>query len=131
MTNRLTLYHSTDHGQTWTGRDITPGRGRYQYAWLAVSPDGSNLGVGVYFRPNLTSDWRVYGAIFKPGSKPVLVSLDDSHPVASAAQSQPPGDYMGSYFNPDGTLNVIWTRVVQRLDGVATIERDIYFARSQ
>jgi len=131
VTNRLTLYHSTDHGQTWTGRDITPGRGRYQYAWLAVSPDGSNLGVGVYFRPNLTSDWRVYGAIFKPGSKPVLVSLDDSHPVASAAQSQPPGDYMGSYFNPDGTLNVIWTRVVQRLDGVATIERDIYFARSQ
>jgi hypothetical protein len=38
---------------------------------------------------------------------------------------------MGSYFNPDGTLNVIWTRVVEAVDGVATIKRDIYFARSQ
>ncbi len=37
---------------------------------------------------------------------------------------------MGSYFNPDGTLDVVWTRDVLRLDDVATLERDIYFARS-
>ena len=42
--------------------------------------------------------------------------------------SEPPGDYMGSYFLPDGTLGVIWTRRV--LSAVVAIERDIYFARS-
>jgi hypothetical protein len=129
-TNRLMLYHSTDHGQTWTGKDITPARGRYEYGWLAVSPDGSNLGVGIYYRPNDTSDWRVYGAIFKPWQKPALVSLDQAHPVAPASRSEAPGDLMGSYFNPDGTLGVVWTRVVQSVDGVATLTRDIYYARS-
>jgi hypothetical protein len=92
-----------------------------------MSPDGSNLGVGVYYRPNDTADWRVYGAIFKPGQKPGLVSLDDANPVAPAS-SEPPGDYMGSYFNPDGTLGVIWTRRV--LSVGTTLERDIYYARS-
>ena len=100
-------------------------------ASVSISPDGSNLGVGVYYRPNLTSDWRVYGAIFKPGQKPALLSLDQAHPVAPASRSEPPGDYMGSYFNPDGTLNVIWTRVVEAVEGVTTIKRDIYFARSR
>jgi hypothetical protein len=38
---------------------------------------------------------------------------------------------MGSHFNPDGTLNVIWTRVVEAVEGVTTTKRDIYFARSQ
>jgi len=38
---------------------------------------------------------------------------------------------MGSYFNPGGTLGVVWTRDVQRLDGIATLERDIYYARSR
>jgi hypothetical protein len=128
VTNRLMLYHSTDYGQTWSSKDITPARGRYQYAWLAVSADGSNLGVGVYYRPNLTSGWRVYGAIFKPGQKPALVSLDETHPVAPASRKEPPGDYMGSYFNPDGTLGVIWTRVVESV--VTTLKRDIYYARS-
>lgn len=128
VTNRLMLYHSTDHGQTWASKDITPGRGRYRYAWLSVSPDGSNLGVGVYYQPNSTTDWRVYGAIFKPWQKPALVSLDQDHPVAPAS-SEPPGDYMGSYFNPDGTLGVIWTRRV--LSVGTTLERDIYYARSR
>jgi hypothetical protein len=127
VTNRLLLYHSTDHGQTWSGKDITPGRGRYRYAWLSISPDGSKLGVGVYYRPDTTTDWRVYGAIFNPWQKPGLVSLDQDHPVAPAT-SEPPGDYMGSYFNPDGTLGVIWTRRV--LSVGATLERDIYYARS-
>jgi hypothetical protein len=129
VTNRLMLYHSTDHGQTWTGKDITPGRGRYQYAWLSISPDGSNLGVGVYYRPNLSSDWRVYGAIFKPWQKPALISLDQDHPVAPSTASEPPGDYMGSYFNPDGTLGVIWTRRVLTVG--TTLQRDIYYARSK
>jgi len=30
--NTLNLYHSTNHGKTWTHRDITPKKGRYEYA---------------------------------------------------------------------------------------------------
>ena len=80
--------------------------------------------------PNDTADWRVYGAVFNPGQKPALTSLDQANPVAPAS-AEAPGDLMGSYFNPDGTLDVVWTRDVLRLDDVATLERDIYFARSK
>ena len=116
---------------------ITPSRGgaavvqRVRYAWLSVSPDGKKLGLGVYYRPNNNSAWRVYGSIFAPGAKPTLVSLDQNNPVAPASASQAPGDLMGSHFNPDGTLGVVWTRDVLRADGVATLERDIYYARSK
>jgi len=127
--NRIMLYQSTDQGNTWKGKDITPRPGRYRYAWLAISPDGSRLGVGVYFTPDSNTDpWRVYGAIFNPWQKPQLVSLDENNPVAPAG-SEPPGDYMGSYFLPDGTLGVIWTRV--ELSLAVTLERSIFFARSQ
>ena len=91
---------------------------------------GSKLGIGTYYRPNDTADWRVYGAVFNPGQKPALTSLDQANPVAPAS-AEAPGDLMGSYFNPDGTLDVVWTRDVLRLDDVATLERDIYFARSK
>ena len=128
--NRIMLYQSIDGAVTWKGKDITPMPGRYRYAWLAISPSGANLGIGVYFTPNSTTDpWRVYGAIFKPWQKPNLVSLDQANPVAPAG-SEPPGDYMGSYFLADGTLGVIWTRRELAVPGVATIERSIYFARS-
>jgi hypothetical protein len=130
VTNRLLLYQSTDHGKTWASKDITPGRGRYRYGWLAVSADGSKLGIATYYRANNASDWRVYGSIFNPWQKPALTSLDQNNPVAPAT-AEAPGDLMGSYFNPDGTLGVVWTRDVQRLDGVATLERDIYYARSR
>ena len=129
VTNRLMLYHSADHGKTWQAKDVTPGRGRYEYAWLAVSPDGSNLGVGVYYKANDASPWRVYGAVFKPWQKPALVSLDEANPVAPATASEAPGDLMGSYFNPDGTLGVVWTRRVLSLG--TTLQRDIYYARSK
>jgi hypothetical protein len=130
--NRLMLYQSTDGGQTWKSKDITPKPGRYRYAWLAVSPDGGRLGIGVYYRRDETQDWRVYGAVFKAWQKPALVSLDEEHPV-STADSEPPGDYMGSHFLSDGTLGVIWTRRVLVVDAIAAsaaVERDIYFARS-
>jgi hypothetical protein len=128
VTNRLMLYHSTDRGRTWKGQDITAGRGRYEYGWLAVSADGRKLGLGVYYRPNLTSPWRVYGATFRPGQRPILTSLDEFNPVAPASASEPPGDYLNSHFNPDGTLNVIWTR--RELTVGTTLLRSIYFARS-
>src|SRR5206468_12367667 len=56
--NTLDLYHSTDHGRTWTHRDITPLKGRYEYGWLSVSPDGGKPGIGTYYRPNNNSDWH-------------------------------------------------------------------------
>jgi hypothetical protein len=126
--NRIMLYQSTDQGHTWKSKDITPRAGRYRYAWLALSPDGSKLGVGVYYTPDSTTfPWRVYGAILNPWQKPQLVSLDDNNPVAPAG-SEPPGDYMGSYFMPSGSLGVIWTR--RELSVGVTLERSIYFARS-
>jgi len=128
VTNRLMLYHSTDRGKTWKGQDITPGRGRYQYGWLAVSRDGKKLGVGVYYRPDLTSPWKVYGSVFRPGQKPALTSLDDFNPVAPASATEPPGDYLNSNFNPDGSLNVVWTR--REFTAGTTLLRSIYFARS-
>src|SRR5438270_2717280 len=84
VTNRLMLYHSTDHGKTWKKSDITPAVGRYRYAWLSISPDGKRLGLGVFYRPDASSAWRVYGAIFNPGSRPALTSLDENNPVAPA-----------------------------------------------
>lgn len=126
--NRIMLYQSSDHGMSWKGKDITPMPGRYRYAWLGISANGQKLGVGTYYTPNSnTNPWKVYGAIFNPWQKPQLVSLDDANPVAPAG-TEPPGDYMGSYFLPDGTLGVIWTR--RELAAVTTIERSIYFARS-
>ena len=132
LANRLRLYQSLDGGHTWKSKDITPMNGRYRYAWLAISPSGAKLGIGVYYRHDETQPWKVYGAIFNPWQKPQLVSLDDSHPVATA-DSEPPGDYMGSYFLPDGTLGVIWTRrelVANAIVTSASVERSIFFARS-
>ena len=131
--NRIMMYQSADQGRTWHGKDITPKPGRYRYAWLAVSPDGKRLGIGVYYSPDPTTQpWRVYGAIFNPLQKPQLVSLDEANPV-SPPNSEPPGDYMGSSFLPDGTLGVIWTRRELTADALVTsaaVERSIYFARS-
>jgi hypothetical protein len=41
-----------------------------------------------------------------------------------------PGDLMGSEFNPDGTLDVIWTRNTDPTTCGTVTVRDIYFARS-
>jgi hypothetical protein len=131
--NRIMMYQSSDQGRTWRGKDITPKPGRYRYAWIAVSPDGKRLGIGVYYSPDPTTQpWRVYGAIFNPFQKPQLVSLDENNPV-SPPNTEPPGDYMGSAFLPDGTLGVIWTRRELTADALVTsaaVERSIYFARS-
>src|SRR5438874_7730912 len=130
VANTLNLYHSTDHGQTWTHRNITPVAGRYQYGWLSVSPDGKKLGLGVYYRPDNASDWYVYGAIFGTGAKPGLVRLD---PVAVQDKhcAGANGDLMGSAFSPDGTLDVVWTRNTDPTTCGTVTVRDIHFARSR
>jgi hypothetical protein len=130
VSNTLNLYHSTDHGATWSHKDITPVKGRYHYSWLSVSRDGKKLGVGLYYRPDASSDWYVYGATFGTGAKPSLVRLD---PVAVQDKhcATAPGDLLGSAFNPDGTLNVIWTRNTDPTTCGTVTVRDIYFARSR
>ena len=128
--NRLRLFHSTDHGATWSEQDITGKPGRYQYGWLAVSRDGKKLGLGIYYKPDEPTAWRVYGAIWKPGQTPTLTSLDENNPVTGPNTFGAPADLMSSYFGPDGKLSVVWTRRVFGIDGVASLARDIYFARS-
>jgi hypothetical protein len=131
ITNQLYLFKSTTNGRTWTKQEITPVVGRYQYAWLAISADGKKLGLGIYYRPNDTFPWSVAGTTWSAGGKidrKHFVSLDPDHPVAPVEAAEPPGDYLGSYFFPDGKLGVVWTRRVLWTD-VATLERDIYFAK--
>jgi hypothetical protein len=133
--NNLYLFKSTNQGKTWTKQDITPVYGRYQYAWLSMTADGKKLGMGVYFRSNNGSSypWYAAGAVWGVGSKPGakdLLSLDPDHPASSGDHLNAPGDYMGSYFFPDGKLGAIWTRYVLWTDA-ATLTRDIYFARQR
>jgi BNR/Asp-box repeat len=130
VSNTLNLYHSTDHGKTWTKRNITSQSGRYEYAWLSVSPDGRRLGIGTYYRPNNRTDWYVYGAVFGTGGTPSLIRLDPV-PVQNSACISAPGDLMASEFNPDGTLKVVWTRNTDPTTCGTVTVRDIYFARSR
>ena len=128
--NRLRLFTSIDDGVHWTEQDITPLKGRYQYAWLSVSPnDPRLLGMGVYYRPNNDSPWRVYGATWQARRIPTLVSLDHSHPVAAPDEPEAPGDYLGSAFDRRNHLSVVWTRRNQTIAGEISF-REIYFARS-
>lgn len=132
-TNQLYLFKSTNQGKSFTRQEITPVVGRYQYAWLAISADGKKLGLGIYYRPNADFPWEVAGTTWSAGGKidpRTFVSLDPDHPVAPQDAAEPPGDYLGSYFFPDGKLGVVWTRRVLWTD-VATIERDIYFSRQR
>jgi len=130
-TNKLMLFHSTDHGRKWSHRDITPMQGRYEYNWLAISPDGSRLGLGTYYRKDNNSDWFVEGATFPVNGKPKLVSLDPTHPVQDKSCFDAPGDLLGSSFSPDGSFQVVWTlnTLSQQMCGTATF-RDIYYART-
>ena len=126
--NRLILFRSDDQGKTWTRKDVTPVPGRYQYAWLSLSPDGKRLGVGVYYRPTNAEPWKVYGATWPAtGHITMFASVDDAHPVSSIDHDEAPGDYMNSAFFPDGKLGIVWTRYVLWTD-VATLKRDIYFS---
>jgi hypothetical protein len=129
-TNQLYLFKSMTGGRTWTKTEITPVVGRYEYGWLSLSADGTKLGLGIYYRPNNTYPWSVAATTWKAGgriSPKDFVDVDIDHPVSPAENEEAPGDYMGSYFFPNGKLGVIWTRYVLWTDG-ATLERDIYFA---
>jgi hypothetical protein len=130
-TNQLYLFRSKDSGRTWSKQEITPVVGRYQYGWLSLSADGKTLGLGIYYRPNADFPWSVAATTWRAGGQinpRNFVNLDVDHPVSPTEKAEPPGDYLGSYFFPDGKLGVIWTRYVLWTDE-ATLERDIYFAK--
>jgi hypothetical protein len=130
-TNQLYLFRSKDSGRTWSKQEITPVVGRYQYGWLSLSADGKTLGLGIYYRPNADFPWSVAATTWRAGGQinpRTFVNLDVDHPVSPTEKAEPPGDYLGSYFFPDGKLGVIWTRYVLWTDA-ATLERDIYFAK--
>jgi hypothetical protein len=130
-TNQLYLFRSKDSGRTWSKQEITPVVGRYEYGWLSLTADGKTLGLGVYYRPNADFPWSVAGTTWKAGGKinaRTFVNLDIGHPVSPTENAEAPGDYLGSYFFPDGKLGVIWTRYVL-WTAAATLERDIYFAK--
>jgi len=132
ITNQIYLFKSTDQGRSFTKTEITPVVGRYQYAWLAISADGKKLGMGIYYRPNDTFPWSVAGVTWPAGGKPdprQFVSLDPDHPVAPVSAAEPPGDYLGSFFFPDGKLGVVWTRRVLTIG--TTLQRDIYFMKQK
>lgn len=132
-TNQLLLFRSKDTGRTWTKQDITPIVGRYQYGWLSLTANGKTLGLGIYYRPNADYPWSVAGTTWTAGGKinaKTFVDLDIDHAVSPAENAEPPGDYLGSYFFPDGKLGVIWTRYVL-WTSAATLERDIYFAKQR
>jgi hypothetical protein len=123
ITNRLHLFHSTDHGRTWSKQDITPTEGRYRWGALVVSPDGE-IGIGIHHRPNAMSPWGVYASVFTPGSKPSLVKVDE---VDAAASPEPPSEIVGMAFNADETVGFAWTRI-ESMNGLEW--RRVYFARS-
>jgi hypothetical protein len=133
ITNKVRLFHSTDHGKTWKETDASAQAGRYEYTWLSTGRKVNGkqtLGYGTYYRPDNSSPWKVYGAVWTVGvNKPKLVSLDDANPVAAADHTDAPGDFMSSFFGPDGKLSVVWTRIVMEVPGTASLERDIYFAK--
>jgi hypothetical protein len=128
LSNFLRLFHSTNHGQTWKEQNITPLPGRYEYGWLSVAST-KTLGLGIYYRPDNTSDWKVYGAIWTAGQIPSLVLLDPVS-VQSGACDEANGDLMGSAFGPDARLTVVWTRNTGPMCGTATL-REIWSAHSQ
>ncbi len=122
--SRIRLFTSKDHGVTWTEQDITPAPGAYMLAWLAVSADGKQLGLAVLGRLN-GEPWHIYAGVWKPGKIPALTAVDPSNPVAGAGDPSAGTDYLGSFFSPDGSLNVVWDR-----PNSLPASRDIFFSRT-
>lgn len=122
--NGLFLYRSKDHGQTWNKQQLATDPGRYIHVWLATAPNG-DLGLGVYHKGR-KGPWFVYGAVWKPGENPALVSLDPARPVGTETVNEVGNDYLGAYFGPDNKLYVIWTSPSDM-----QLSKDILIARSE
>jgi hypothetical protein len=128
----LKLYHSINHGKTWTMQNVTPANpGLIRYTWLDVARDG-RIGVGYESHPGINGKWHVYAGISAGFGHPVKYSLADPWEVA------PNGDFLfGDFFevgfNNAGGLDVVYTRctnLVQNDPTTDCLNSDIYFVRS-
>ncbi|MCA1834139.1 MAG: hypothetical protein ABR548_15370 [Actinomycetota bacterium] len=120
LSNTLNLFHSTDHGRTWSKHDITPESGRYRWGTLIMSTAG-DLALAIQHRTAETSPWRAYAALFAPDEKPLVAPID-STPVSAATNPQPPSELIGLGFAHNGALVASWTRVEGGL-------RRVYFSK--
>ena len=60
------------------GRGFESHHPLFRKSWLSVSPNGTRLGLGIYYSPNNNSAWRVYGSIFAPGDATLI---EITHPA--------------------------------------------------
>jgi hypothetical protein len=125
--NHLLLYRSTNHGQTWQKREITPKPGLYHYSSMDVTPEGK-IGVSFYSAMDSKSPWYVYGGVAASFDSPFgFTSLAPKQPVLGAGiESSALADLFQCAFGPDRQLNVVWEANGIDPNGLKT---DIYFAR--
>jgi hypothetical protein len=103
----VSLLTSTDFGVHWAVHNITPSKGAYVEAALAVSPTGT-LGLASYYRPNPSSDWHILAATFQPGQTPRMTDVSPGTSIAAAAESSPQGDFIQNSFDAAGHQMVVW-----------------------
>jgi hypothetical protein len=125
---RLHLMTSTDHGQHWTNRDVTPAEGVYEYEAMDVAPNGT-VGIAYYYRPDTTKPWQVYAATARPGER-FRATQVSREPIASKSSTSPFGDFFEIAFGPDNKLNVVWTSLNSDLVAEG-LNSDIYYARQR
>jgi len=114
---RLKLYHSIDHGQTWTMQDVTPpNSGIIRYSWMGIADDGKMIGVGYFTHPTTTGTWHVFAGASSRFGYPVTYALVDPVEVAPAGDFAF-GDFFEVAFDRAGRLNVVYTRCVDLVAG--------------
>jgi hypothetical protein len=126
---QLRLFRSTDHGQTWAERDVTPDpTGNYHYAWMDVAPDGT-IGVVYYHAVDGNSDWYVEAETAPDFTAPFTTGRVWNQRVSTAAFG-PFGDFFECAFGPDNRLRVVWTSLSTLVgqDFTYGLNSDIYYA---
>lgn len=130
--SQLLLYHSVNHGRTWSRQNVTPPNpGLIRYTWLDISRNGK-IGVGYETHQGINGNWHVYAGISNGWGQPVKYSLADRFEVA------PQGDFLfGDFFevafDNRGRLDVVYTRcvnLVQDDDTTDCLNSDVIFVRS-
>jgi len=129
----LKLYHSINHGKTWTMQNVTPANpGLIRYTWLDVARDGHTIGVGYESHPGINGAWHVYAGVSTGFGNPVKYSLADRAEVAPKGDFLY-GDFFEVVFDVKGRLNVVYTRCTELVAGQPATDcsnSDVYFVRS-
>jgi hypothetical protein len=130
---RLLLYRSRDHGKTWSRQDVTPSNaGLIRYSWMNVANDGHTIGVAYFTHATVNGNWHVFAGETPAFGTAVRYSLVDPVEVAPAGDFAF-GDFFEIAFDPQGRLDVVYTRCTDLVAGDATtdcLNSDVYFART-